>query len=242
MQEFTLEGYRTLLARFRSYGYEYRLLTDLVDSKWIAAQSVIYLRHDIDIDLKFALQIARLEKQENISSVFFVALRSPFYNALDLRNIQVVNEIHGLGHVIAPHVLLPTDTDLTESVEFDLKLMEDVYPFVNRHLVSVHSPIDFEQLKGLKHIAGIERVYGPVMSQQLFYFSDSGCCWRFGHPCDAQAYVEHRPIQLLTHPFWWVQEGDTPIQKLHNYFMDRQRGFVKEYSAFFPKLLSSQGQ
>jgi hypothetical protein len=54
----------------------------------------------------------------------------------------------------------------------------------------------------------------PRYFSQMRYFSDSGGSFRFGLPLDDSAVRGCSPLQLLTHPIWWFQEGADTEEKL----------------------------
>ena len=65
-------------------------------------KSVIF-RHDIDTSLDKALDIARLEHKNNISSTFFVLLSTDFYNIFSKKSNDIIKDIISLGHQIGLH-------------------------------------------------------------------------------------------------------------------------------------------
>ena len=82
----------------------------------------------------------------------------------------------------------------------------------------------------------LDNVYGSAVRGDVAYISDSTGRWRYGHPLESEAFHARKPIQLLTHPVWWVQAGETATQKLECWlYSDYQNGrtTLKE---FLPKL------
>jgi len=234
MKGFTLRSYRNLLAKFRSWGYEFRLLNDLIDDRDTNCPFV-FIRHDVDIDLRAALDIARLEHREGIHSVFFLCPRSPFYSPLSHSSAQIIHEIYELGHVVAAHTVKSADHDLLESMDFDIKILSEKYPFLNPDLISFHS-VDFSQICSLMYNRKVARVYAPILNEDLHYASDSTGIWQSGHVCNSEAFRRKQPIHLLIHPFWWVQRGSSPLEKLRAALSVH---VLKEYKQFLPKLLDS---
>ena len=61
------------------------------------------LRHDIDVNVNFALKMAQLEFDLGIRSTYFFMFRSPFYNLSSRYSQDCVEKIIDLGHEIALH-------------------------------------------------------------------------------------------------------------------------------------------
>ena len=66
-------------------------------------KSYVLLRHDVEFSPKRALEIAKLENSENISSSFLFQVRSNAYNVLSTINRKIINEILFLGHKVGLH-------------------------------------------------------------------------------------------------------------------------------------------
>ena len=68
----------------------------------------VELRHDVDISLKSAFNIAKLEKESNVKSIFYVRFDCDYYNLLSLENqiiIKFLKENHEIGcHVDATNI------------------------------------------------------------------------------------------------------------------------------------------
>jgi len=52
------------------------------------------LRHDVDVDVGAALEMAKVEKSLGVSSTYFLMLRPPVYNLMSRHNHQAVKKIH----------------------------------------------------------------------------------------------------------------------------------------------------
>ena len=70
----------------------------------------------------------------------------------------------------------------------------------------------------------------------MAYISDSTGRWRYGHPIESVAFNARKPIQLLTHPIWWVQEGETPTEKLERWLYSDFHNNRLTLKQFLPKL------
>lgn len=60
------------------------------------------------------------------------------------------------------------------------------------------------------------QTYEKKFFHDIAYFSDSGGKWRKGSPVLSEVFAKKKPMQILTHPMWWIENGDDPYQKLRN--------------------------
>src|SRR5438270_1730091 len=103
LRGFSEEGYRELLLAFKSAGYTFCSFEEIDRSLW-EKQPFVVLRHDIDISLRLALEIARIEHEQGVQATYFVTLHSPFYNALSRSSAEIMSQLHQWGHQLALHV------------------------------------------------------------------------------------------------------------------------------------------
>jgi hypothetical protein len=232
--DFSLQGYRNLIAAFRERGYSFSLFEE-VEQRLASAEAFVLLRHDIDISLQAALEIARIEHEEGVRASYFVLLRSPFYNLLSSDQAELIEEIHAYGHELALHVDLTDHHGQPTDVEREIETLLSFYPYANSRLASVHSPHTLESLP-IERYEQLHNVYHRARRGDIAYISDSTGRWRYGYPLDSAAFHEGKPIQLLTHPIWWVAEGETPARKLERWFQQRPQQDLERLRTFLPKL------
>jgi hypothetical protein len=234
MSEFSLEGYRELLLAFKDEGYCFYTFEE-IDSRLAGDHPFVVLRHDIDISLRPALEIARIEYEQGIQATYFVLFRSPFYNILSRSNMEMLLQIHQYGHQIATHLdLTAYDNDCAKAL-MEVEVMSQFYPYINTQLVSLHSSCDLNQMP-IGVFQQLNNVYGAAIRGEIAYISDSTGRWRYGHPLDSEAFCTRKPIQLLTHPIWWIQEGETAIQKLERWLYSDYQNSCATLKEFLPKL------
>jgi hypothetical protein len=235
MTEFSLEGYGELLSAFKDAGYSFCGFED-VDSHLKDGLPFVILRHDMDISLRPALEIARIEHEQGVQGTYFVLLRSPFYNVLSRSNSELMHQIHCYGHRIATHLdLAAYDNDCARAL-MEVDVFSMFYPFINTRLVSLHSySYDLPQMP-IEMFPELDAVYGPAIRGEIAYISDSTGRWKYGHPLASQAFKARRPIQLLTHPIWWFQKGETATQKLEHLIYSDYQCSRETLREFMPKL------
>ncbi len=237
MLEFSLKGYSELLSTLKDRGYSFCGFED-VGPCMIEEKPFVILRHDIDISLRPALEIARIEYDQRVQATYFVCHRSPFYNILSRSNAELMLQIHEYGHQIAVHLDLAVyDNDCARALK-EVEVLSKFYSYLNTQLVSLHSSYDLHHMP-VELFQQIHSVYGPVVRGEMAYISDSTGRWRYGHPLVSEAFCLRKPIQLLTHPIWWFQEGKTAPEKLRNWFYRDYLDNFENVHEFLPKLFKA---
>ena len=240
MVEFSLEGYSQLLSAFKDKDYIFCQFEE-IDARLAEERPFVLLRHDIDISLRPALEVARIEYEQGIQATYFVLLRSPFYNVLSRSNAEILSEIQSYGHQIAPHIDLTFYDNDWATALMEVEVFAKLYPYINTRLVSLHSPYDLQHMP-IDVCPQLNNVYGSAVRGDVAYISDSTGRWRYGEPPGSKAFNARKPIQLLTHPIWWFQEGETAPQKLERWLYSdyhHNRATLKE---FLPKLFQLKEQ
>lgn len=213
---FTLSGYQSLVNHYLNDGYTIRNFNTCDP----AARHLV-LRHDIDMSLNYATQMAKAEQEIGVSATYFVLLRHGLYNLWSRENVDLLKRIRDMGHIIGLHFdasLYAQDHGaLEKAVESECGLLESL---TNEKVdvISFHRPA--EQLVGYdKTLAGRIHTYMPKFTQDMNYFADSRGEWRFGHPMDASL---EKSLQLLTHPIWWVfDKNASTLDKLKSYLAEK---------------------
>lgn len=173
-------------------------------------QPVLILRHDIDLSLETALDLAKLEKKLKVRSTYFVLLYNNYYNPLSPDGRRIIREISVLGHEIGIHW---DSRDYQENKEHKF-----------RRDLEILSEIAGEEItSGSQH----EPTSSPLMPAPSFlkieayrdfknfvYVSDSSMKWRKNTPWELLTIKQK--IQFLAHPFWWMTRGKTINEKFTN--------------------------
>ncbi len=92
MAEFTLDGYRALLAAFLNRGYTARSFAEVEPQ----ARHLV-LRHDLDMSVQAALPIAEIERDLGLSATYFVLVRTEMYNPFSAAAKRDLQEIVGIA-------------------------------------------------------------------------------------------------------------------------------------------------
>jgi hypothetical protein len=210
--DFTPAAYTDLIQQFKDAGYSFIKFTDTPSSA-----PYVYWRHDVDISLDAAYQIAALEHEMNIHATYFVLLRSPLYNLFSARAGEILNQVIAWGHDIALHIDLSLyGADVSGAVMQEIALLQQFYPQANTQIVSFHRPGVMG--KSIYEVQlPIRHTYEAPFFKAIQYISDSKGRWHYGHPLESAAFQAKQPMQVLTHPIWWVHPGANPIEKLRDF-------------------------
>ena len=150
----------------------------------------IFLRHDVDLSLAAAVQMAELEAARGVSATYFLMTRSVFYNLESREGEETLQRLRDLGHRVGLHAVHP-------HVDFDDRF-DPVLAWHNPDHGFVDDPIE-----------GLVNVMSTPWFDPAHYRSDSNQHWRSGDPAEALAAGEFDWLQLLTHPEIWAFGGAT---------------------------------
>ena len=227
MNSFTVDGYRFLIQAFIKSGYSFRFFND-----GFFPEKVVYLRHDIDFSLRYALPIAEEENKLNVHSTYFIQIDSSLYNPFELKNRLLIDSIHEMGHLICLHI----DETLVRSeqvFEKYAKTFKLFFPYANTKIISRHRPNINTPIKWMNE--RILDVYSKPFFSEIEYASDSRGEWRYGYPLDRTFFKTRKSIQLLTHPFWWHGKGENR-EKVKSWLLEEQQYRIQS-NTFIKKLM-----
>lgn len=168
----------------------------------------IILRHDVDISLNSALEMAELESEIGIYSTYFILFHSPFYNPFSPTSSRMIRKILEMGHKIGLHYdssyILENNLDANVTIKQELKLFSQHFN-EKINLFSAHNPttnkkiilrLGNEFLDADEHKLKINRKY----------ISDSVQNWREG---SFLKFANQSQLYVLIHPIWWTKNGES---------------------------------
>ena len=200
---FTYDWYREFLERLRSAGYRFRSFDDDPDD------GGVFLRHDVDLSPRRALEMARLEADAGVSATYLFLLSSPLYNPFEGEQRTNIREIASLGHDVGIHFSThqywakddpPTDAALRDRVAAERSAFDAVIDADAAPAVSFHIPPDWVLDR---RFDGFRSAYEPALFSEIGYVADSGQRWREDPPRIAEL---PDALQVLTHPGLWGDE------------------------------------
>jgi hypothetical protein len=181
---FDLDHYRELIEAARAGGYRVAFFDR------DPAPGDLLLRHDVDLSLAAALDLAEVEHELGAASTYFLMTRSVFYNLASPEGERALARLRELGHRVGLHAVWP-DAELDD--RFD-------------SVLAWHNP---EPEYMSEPVEGATNVMEPRFFSPDTYRSDSNQHWRSGCPHEELAAGGFEWLQLLTHPEIWVHAGAT---------------------------------
>jgi hypothetical protein len=194
---FDLGHYRELLEAAKTGGYRFAGFDE------DPTPGALFLRHDVDLSLDAALQMAELEAELGARATYFLMLESVFYNLASKEGAAAIERLRGLGHGVGLHAVYP-----------NARLDERFDP-----VVAWHNP-DPEYMTAPVH--GAVNVMETRHFDPEAYRSDSNQRWRHGCPHEQLAARDFPWLQLLVHPEIWVYEGGTMAETMRS-MLDAER-------------------
>lgn len=204
--KFTYKAYINMLNLLKESEYEFCKYGEYSDK-----ENIVILRHDIDMDLEKALELAKLEHQNRVSSTYFVLLCTDFYNIFSKKSNDILTEIISLGHDIGLHFdELKYNCKSVEEVKNMIKKeVKIIDTYMNYHIksVSMHRPSKLV-LENDIDLNGLINSYSKEYFECFKYLSDSRMNWRE----DAEEIIvlqKYKKLHILTHPFWYKDEEES---------------------------------
>lgn len=216
---FTIDDYRRLVTGLQARGYAAARLQDLRPDK-----ADMYLRHDVDLCLERAAEMASVEAELGVRSTYFVLISTDLYNPASARSRRLLASINDAGHEIGLHfdVTQTQGEDPDEAADRECNILAALTgkPV---ETISFHRPAR-ELLNLSRRFAGRRHTYEPDFFSNIAYVSDSNGGWHHGHPLNHPAVAARTAIQVLTHPIWWIGEGErNTVPLVRNFVETRAR-------------------
>jgi hypothetical protein len=205
---FELPHYRELLDAAKAGGYRFAHFGEEPQP------GDLFLRHDVDLSLAAALEMAELEAETEVATTYLLMTESVFYNLASSEGEAAIARLRELGHAVGLHAVHP---NVALDERFDA-------------VVSWHNPRP-EYMSD--EIAGAVNAYGRPYFASPTYRSDSNQHWRSGCPHDDLRAGVFPWLQILVHPEIWVYPGET--------MGDTMRAMVKAEGARRLQQLAADG-
>ncbi len=223
---FTLKHYREILEVAICKGYQFLGFHEEKSSKY---KKIIYLRHDIDVCIEEAIDMATLESELGIRSTYLILINSPLYNPLSSDSFDLISYIQEKGHWIGLHIdpLLITKNNLER---FEEEIVS-FYEFFAKKIklvpvISFHRPIPELMERDFDRIIN---TYSNHFFKEIKYISDSRRMWREGCACNFLRNDNYDKFQILIHPVWWKDDSVLSIKENLFYLMEERNKRNKLY-------------
>lgn len=196
--DYSFDSYQNLIETGLNEGYRFEVFKNLKSEG-----KFILLRHDIDIDLGFALEMAKVEANLGVKATYFIMLRSPVYNLFSRENTQILQEIIKLGHEIGLHYdegFYKDSKPLNELVTEEAGILSNMFD-LEVSAVSFHQPGE-KVIRNEVNINDFYNTYDKKDMEGVFYMSDSNMKFKI-NPIELIKSGNEEQIQILIHPIWW---------------------------------------
>ena len=170
---FDLGHYRELLESAHAGGYRFSYFDHEPEA------GDLLLRHDVDLSLEAALEVAEVEAEADAVSTYFLMTQSEFYNLHSPSGDAAIERLRRLGHRVGLHAVWP---QVDRDPRFDAVL-------------AWHNP-DPEYMR--EPVEGLTNVMTAPWAD--VYRSDSNQHWRQGCPHGELRAGAVEQQQQLTHP------------------------------------------
>jgi len=169
----------------------------------------IILRHDVDVSVDNAYEMAQLNYDLGIKSSFLFLTSCPFYNINSRRNRKLISTMAEQGFDIGLHF---------DPTVYDYEQPEELIEHVNREGTSI-SQITSKKVNTISlHMPSVHgtyplfegyyNAYDPLYFQPDSYMSDSCMTFRDKKPVEFILQAKERLLQILLHPFHYSKDGD----------------------------------
>lgn len=168
-------------------------------------KNFLILRHDIEYFLDAALDLANIEKKNNLRSTFFFQTTSK-YNIFEESQYYITKKIKQLGHEFGIHYdadfLNKNKINSKEAIILMKKKIETFFK-IRIKAISCHRPKKFYFDPKIK---GVMNAYNKNFLENVKYISDSQQVFRN----DLDEVLENfDKIHFLVHDYTWSKNGDS---------------------------------
>jgi len=196
---FSFKHYYEIL-NYAKENYSIGLVRDFPKLK--KKEKFIILRHDVDISLEHALNMARVEYEHDLQSTYFILFHGADYNPLSEANVSKIEKIYKLGHEIGLHydsAFSKSRVQLMKQIKLESKLLGNIIDekitSIAQHNVSVGPRLNARSSKNF-----LDAMNSDILNSTT-YISDSVQNWRNG--CMCKHIGSENKLSILTHPIWW---------------------------------------
>lgn len=203
----------------------------------------MFLRHDVDVSLERALDMARIEQEIGMPATYMILTKAELYDFRLASSARCIRELQRYGHEIGLHFDIeaegvPSDAPMND-LEGALAAARDALADTLGTPVmscSFHRPIP-RLLRGPLVIAEMVNAYAAEL--MVGYISDSKANWREGEPLPK---LLARPVidvlQVLIHPIWWASRHRSGPDRLQTFFEEQTAGRPPDAVAAYSKAIT----
>jgi len=238
---FSREAYESVLGAINRSGYRWSTFSEVAAAMPdMASCQTCLMRHDVDISMDFAVDMAKVEYSHSVRSTYFLMLRSPLYNLMSRHGSAAMMQLVDLGHDIGLHFDAGFSLRSSMGMDKDLRFeLDTLSRLIGREVraFSFHQPSE-DAIRLRIAVPEVINTYHPEQLPSFKYVSDSNRVWRDLDPFQLVA-CGFQQIQILIHPVWWMCEEvhtfDCWDRAIERNFQSEQRQILDTERAYGPK-------
>lgn len=235
---FSYEEYREIIKAIKQ--------SNKVENFYTAVNKTEYviMRHDVEFSVEDAYHLAEVEQKEEFYSTFLFQLTNNTYNLLSDKNINLVNQIHDMGHCIGFHYhmnnqhrksLTSQDIEqIKQDIISQINLLNLVFNF-KVDIFSIHRPtpdilranIKFNHLINTyqdEYFTFVEDIEKEI--PKIRYISDARHRWNYGLYPDNKTIREKDKVQILLHPYSWSKQGYDNLNNFRRLVREKKEEYL----------------
>jgi len=228
IEDFTYSAYDSLINLINKNGYRFTNYHNSADD----GKKQCIIRHDVDSRLEKTVRLGEIEYNNDLSSTYFVLLRTDMYNVFSKRCVEFFNRLQSLGHEIGLHFdegfFAEKDYDIKREIKNEAAILSEAIGQEVR-VVSMHRPSE-KTLGADYQFDNIVNSNSKKFFKEFKYLSDSRMFWRENVE-DAVCSEKYRKIHLSLHPGWYSEEKNTMAGNLRGFIdsaKDERYKFLSE--------------
>lgn len=243
--EFSYSYYKKILSIIKTNFDQYLFSQAPIVFSMQHSRPIIFIRHDIDLDLEKALVMAQIEYKNKIKSCYMVMTNCSFYSLQNSSTKSILNEILKMGHEVGLHYDFAkseltsykslTNDFVIQQIDHDCEILENII-LQKVQTISFHRTSQ-QFLRGPLIVAGRINAYSAKLME--WYLTDSKGIWREGTPIQFLEKPKKPSLQLLVHPIWWGFNHQSSNDRLQSFFEDKTKYLTIEEIVKFDNNLSS---
>lgn len=242
--DFSFGYFRRILEAIKS-NFENHLISEALQAlRHDGKRPKLFLRHDVDLDLNKALEVAMIENEHGVCASYMVMVNSPLYRVEETASRSILRRFISMGHEVALHFDFDTSEERNDHSELS-SIEPKIHSACHRlettieaevRSISSHRPLP-PLLRGPLIVAGRVNAYSKEL--MAWYLSDSKGTWREGEPLPRLQNPDQPLLQLLIHPIWWGNEHRPAQDRLQAFFEASIQGDSPEQIKAFDASLSN---
>jgi hypothetical protein len=210
---FREDYYRGMLIKAKELGFAFQTFSEYLDNP---SKKVIMIRHDIDVSLEWALELAQIEYDLGICSTYFVRVHSTRYNLFDQHNYRRLHKLKNMGFEIGVHQEVCNFCNTRDEAILLLKREKTVVESIlGCHIRGVATHIPKSSLLKITQEVLEETLFdytpgGEIFNEGAIFVSDSNCHWK--QYSFERAILLSDKVLANIHPVWWLGKVENQLE------------------------------